>query len=51
MGIQTTASGSALTLLCDPGSSTLTRTQADAWFRHKQALKANRPAEQRLQAS
>ena len=36
MGTQTTASGSGLTLLCDPGSSTVTRSQADAWFRQRQ---------------
>ena len=37
MGIQTTASGSGLTLLCDPGSPSISRTQADALFRQRQA--------------
>lgn len=34
---QTTASGDRLTLICSTGQTSVTRRQADAWLRQRQA--------------
>ena len=36
---QTMASGDRLTLLCQAGDQSVTRQQADSWFRQRQAAK------------